>query len=212
MWDSPVDSVRLLCVVGFCMKSARKSSSLHSKCNRCATRQMDYVTSRKARTGRIKCHGRTGCSVDSVKEKPDVQEEPVPIKSSNVWTFRLNLRIVLWDKQPRTAARYTSSCVNILAWFGRAWIGCSFLKDRLWIKKLVSTFCVIIIATKNVKDNIFYDWRCTLSTQSYKIFIFTFNPRLNATSNNTPSRFAVIMATNINKYRAGDTQKPDNPD
>ena len=41
---------------------------------------------------------------------------------------------------------------------------------------------------------------------------FTFNPRLNATSNNTPSRFAVIMATNINKYRAGDTQKPDKPD
>ena len=55
-----------------------------------------------------------------------------------------------------------------------------------------------------------------IQNQFFKIFkdnVFkTFNLRLNTTSNNTPSRFAVIMVTNINKYRAGDTQKPDKPD
>ena len=95
MRDSPVDSVRLLRVVGFCVKSVRKSSSLHSKCIKCATLQMEDVKSRKARTGRIKCTEEPDVqsiqsvfegldSVHSVKENPHVQEEPLPIKSSNV--------------------------------------------------------------------------------------------------------------------------------
>ena len=76
-----VISVRLLRLVGLCVRSVRKSSSLHNKSIRCATLLVKDVKSRKARTSRIKCHGRAGGSVDSVKEKPEVQEEPVPIKS-----------------------------------------------------------------------------------------------------------------------------------
>ena len=70
MRDSPVDSVPLLHVVGFCVKSARKSSSLHSNCIGCDALPVKDFKSRRTRTSRIKCHGRTGCSVDSVKEKP----------------------------------------------------------------------------------------------------------------------------------------------
>ena len=55
-----------------------------------------------------------------------------------------------------------------------------------------------------------------IQNQILKIFedkIFkNFNLMLNTTSNNTPPQFAVVMAMNVNKYRAGDTQKPDKPD
>ena len=57
-----VISVRLLRVVGFCVRSARKSSSLHDKNIRCATLLVKDVKSRKVRTAGY-----------NVTEEPEVQ-------------------------------------------------------------------------------------------------------------------------------------------